>query len=60
MRETLFVQRYVLDRHQISSEVQGKREAHLQATYEYLGLNKDGPASYKDHEALRPLTAVAG
>ena len=60
MRETLFVQRYVLDRYEISSEVQGKREAHLQATYEYLDLNMDGPASYKDHEALRPLTAVAG
>lgn len=59
MRETLLVQRRVLDRHQIPVDVNLKREAHLQATYEYLGLNTNGPASYKDHEALRPLAVVA-
>ena len=60
MRETLLVQRHVLDRHPIAPEVEGKREACLQATYEYLGLNANGPAYYKDHEALRSLTVVAG
>jgi O-antigen biosynthesis protein len=59
MRETLLVQRRVLDRHQIPVDVNLKREAHLQATYEYLGLNTNGPASYKDHEALRPLAVAA-
>jgi glycosyltransferase involved in cell wall biosynthesis/SAM-dependent methyltransferase len=59
MRETLLVQRRVLDRHSISPEIDRKRKAHLQSTYEYLGLNTGGPASYKDHEALRPLTVVA-
>jgi glycosyltransferase involved in cell wall biosynthesis len=59
MRETLLLQRRVLDRHSISTEIDRKREAHLQSTYEYLGLNTGGPASYKDHEALRPLTVVA-
>ena len=58
MRETLLLQRRVLDRHSISPEIDRKREAYLQSTYEYLGLNTDGPASYKDHEALRPLTVV--
>jgi hypothetical protein len=59
MRETLLVQRRIIDRHQISADVERRRDAHLQATYEYLGLNADGPASYKDHEALRALTGVA-
>lgn len=44
MRETLLVQRHVLDRHPIPPEVERRREASLQATYEYLGLNADGPA----------------
>jgi glycosyltransferase involved in cell wall biosynthesis/SAM-dependent methyltransferase len=60
MRETLLVQRRILARHQVSADVECRRDAHLQATYEYLGLNIDGPASYKDHEALRALTGVAG
>ena len=60
MRETLLMQRRILGRHQVSAEVECRREAHLQATYEYLGLNTNGPASYKDHEALRALTGVAG
>ena len=59
MRETLLMQRRILGRHQVSAEVECRREAHLQATYEYLGLNIHGPASYKDHEALRALTGVA-
>jgi glycosyltransferase involved in cell wall biosynthesis len=52
MREILNVQRYILDRHAIAPDVEDKRERHLQETYEYLGLNADGPASYKDHAAL--------
>ena len=60
MRETLLVQRYVHGRHAIALDVERKREASLQATYEYLGLNANGPANYKDHEALRSLTVVAG
>ena len=59
MRETLLVQRRVLDRHQIPAEIECKRQAHLQATYDYLGLGANGPASYKDHEALRTLVAVS-
>ena len=59
MRETLLVQRRILDHHEVAADVERRREAHLQATYEYLGLNVDGPASYKDHEALRALTVVA-
>ena len=59
MRETLLVQRRVLDRHEIPAEVECKRQAHLQATYDYLGLGANGPASYKDHEALRTLVAVS-
>ena len=47
MREILLVQRHVLDRHPIPPDVERKRDAHLQATYEYLGLHADGPASYK-------------
>ena len=59
MRETLLVQRHVLDRHPVPPDVEQKRDAHLQATYEYLGLHVNGPASYKDHEALRPLTVLS-
>jgi glycosyltransferase involved in cell wall biosynthesis/SAM-dependent methyltransferase len=58
MREILLVQRNVLDRHQISAEVEQKRDAHLQAIYEYLGLHADGPAAYKDHDALKTLVVV--
>ena len=60
MKETLLVQRHVLDRHPILPDVERKREAHLQATYEYLGLHIDGPPSYKNHQALSSLTALAG
>jgi glycosyltransferase involved in cell wall biosynthesis len=60
MRETLLVQRHVLDRHPLPPDVEQKRDAHLQATYEYLGLHLDGPASYKEHESLRPLTLLGG
>jgi glycosyltransferase involved in cell wall biosynthesis/SAM-dependent methyltransferase len=60
MREILVVQRHILDRHPIASEVERKREGHLQTTYEYLGLQNDGPASYRDHPALGRLTALAG
>ena len=56
MRETMVVQRYIEDRHELPPEVQGKRDAHLQSTYEYLGLHRDGPASYVDHESLREAT----
>jgi hypothetical protein len=60
MRETLLVQRHVLDRHSVPPDVERKREAHLQTTYDYLGLSTSGPASYRDHEALRPLALAAG
>ena len=59
MRETLLVQRHVLDRHPVPPDIELKRDAHLQATYEYLGLHVNGPASYKDHEALRPLKVLS-
>jgi O-antigen biosynthesis protein len=61
MREILMVQQYVLERYGISPETERKREANLQFTYEYLGLNRGGPASYKDHEALKVIEwAVTG
>jgi glycosyltransferase involved in cell wall biosynthesis/SAM-dependent methyltransferase len=60
MREILFVQRYVLARHAVAADVERKRDASLQATYEYLGLHTQGPATYKDHPALGSLTALAG
>ena len=60
MKEILLVQRHVLDRHPILPDVERKREAHLQATYEFLGLHADGPPSYKDHQTLSNLTALAG
>jgi glycosyltransferase involved in cell wall biosynthesis len=60
MRETLLVQRHVFDRHTVAPDVERKRDAHLQATYEYLGLHVNGPASYKDHDELRTLTVLAG
>jgi O-antigen biosynthesis protein len=53
MREILLVQQHVLERHAISADAEQCREASLQRTYEYLGLNADGPPSYKDHEALK-------
>jgi glycosyltransferase involved in cell wall biosynthesis len=60
MREMLLVQRHVLDRHRVSAEVERKREAHLQHIYEYLGLDADGQASFKDHDALKTLASVGG
>ena len=60
MRETLLVQRHILDRHPLTPDVERKREAHLQSTYEYLELHLNGPASYKEHESLRTLTVPGG
>jgi glycosyltransferase involved in cell wall biosynthesis len=61
MRETMLMQRYVLERYIVAPDVGRKRAAYLQATYEYLGLHADGPPSYKDHEALRDVSwAVVG
>jgi O-antigen biosynthesis protein len=53
MREIVMVQRYILERFEVSADVERKRQSNLQATYEYLGLHNDGPASFKDHEALK-------
>ncbi len=53
MRETLIVQQHVLHRHGISPDVETKRQASLQATYEILGLHAEGPPSYRDHDSLR-------
>ncbi|MGE3509529.1 MAG: glycoside hydrolase family 99-like domain-containing protein [Vicinamibacterales bacterium] len=55
MRESLLVQRHALDRHSISLAVDERRERAMQAIYEYLGLNLEGPSSYKDHPALKDL-----
>jgi O-antigen biosynthesis protein len=60
MREILLVQRDILSRHPVTPEVERKREASLQTTYEYLGLHTNGPATYRDHPALNSLTALAG
>jgi O-antigen biosynthesis protein len=60
LRETLAVQQYVLDRHRITPDTERKRQSSLQAAYEYLGLDADGPASYLDHEGLKPASTVAG
>ncbi len=61
MREILLVQQFMLERHPITPDVERLREANLQAVYEYLGLDKDGPASFKDHDALAGIgTPVAG
>ena len=59
MREILMVQQHVIERHRITSDTERKRENDLQRTYEYLGLASDGPASYKDHEALRAVEWAA-
>ena len=58
MRETMLVQQHVSERHRLTPEVERKREASLQATYEFLGLAADGPPSYKDHEALKVVAAA--
>ena len=55
MREIVMVQQHILERYEITPETDRKREAALQTTYEYLGLHRDGPASYRDHEALREV-----
>jgi glycosyltransferase involved in cell wall biosynthesis len=59
MRETLMVQQLVIERHRISADTDRKRENNLQRIYEYLGLGSNGPASYKDHEALRTVDWAA-
>jgi hypothetical protein len=43
----------VLERYEITTDTARKRVANLQATYEYLGLQAEGPASYQDHEVLK-------
>jgi glycosyltransferase involved in cell wall biosynthesis len=58
MREILVVQRYALERHPTTAAVEAKREACLQTIYEYLGLNADGPPSYKDHDRLKDLVPI--
>jgi O-antigen biosynthesis protein len=59
MREILMVQQFVLERHGETADATTKREASLQATYEYLGLNKDGPASFREHDALKVVEWAA-
>jgi glycosyltransferase involved in cell wall biosynthesis len=59
MREILFVQRRALERHGVVATVEAKRQACLQTTYEYLGLNVDGPVAYSDHEALKEVLPAA-
>jgi glycosyltransferase involved in cell wall biosynthesis/SAM-dependent methyltransferase len=58
MQEILQVQQYIRERHAIPPEVEEKRVAHLQTTYEYLRLDAEGPGSYHDHEALRPMAGT--
>ena len=61
MREILMVQQHVIERHGSPPTPKQKREADLQRTYRYLGLEFDGPSSYKDHEVLRTVQwAVTG
>jgi hypothetical protein len=61
MREIMLVQHHIRERHQISPEIERKRLAHLQSTYDYLGLGAAGASRYQDHLALRPfIDAVAG
>jgi glycosyltransferase involved in cell wall biosynthesis/SAM-dependent methyltransferase len=61
MRENLLIQQYILERHGIRPDIESKREACLQKTYEYLKLDADGPRSYRDHEVLKDaLPTVAG
>jgi hypothetical protein len=59
MREILMVQQFVLERHGETADATAKREASLQATYEYLGLNKDGPTSFREHDALKVIEWAA-
>ena len=58
MQEILQVQQRIKTRHSISPDIERKRIAQLQVTYEYLQLDADGPESYQDHEALRPLAST--
>lgn len=53
MRETLLIQQYVDERYGIENSAKEQRAVSLQRTYEYLGLDANGPSSYKDHEDLR-------
>jgi glycosyltransferase involved in cell wall biosynthesis/SAM-dependent methyltransferase len=59
MREILIVQQHVKQRHPVTLDAEQKRETDRQRTYEYLGLSSAGPASYKEHEALRDVEWVA-
>jgi glycosyltransferase involved in cell wall biosynthesis len=58
MRETLMVQQYVRDRHPIAADVEQCRQASVQRTYEYLGLDANGPRLYMDHDALKAVQWV--
>jgi hypothetical protein len=58
MREILMVQQYALERHGIAAGTERKREASLQATYKYLGLEVEGPESYREHDALKDVEWV--
>ncbi len=60
MREILLVQQYIKSRHAITAHTEARRDAHLQTTYEYLRLDAEGPGSYQEHEALRPLASTLG
>ena len=60
MREILLVQQFIKGRHAIANDVEARRDAHLQTTYEYLRLDGDGPGSYQEHDALRPLASTLG
>jgi glycosyltransferase involved in cell wall biosynthesis/SAM-dependent methyltransferase len=55
MREILIVQQHLLEKYSIAPGVERQMELSLQRTYEYLGLGANGPASYKDHGALREV-----
>ena len=59
MREVLMVQQHVLERHAISTEADRRRQRSDQSIYEYLGLDRNGPPSYKDHQELRTVEWAA-
>jgi hypothetical protein len=59
MRESLLVQQRILERHIILPDVDLRRDEALQNTYQHLGLHRDGPPSYRDHEALKDILPLA-
>ena len=59
MREIVMVQQYMLERYDIPADTERKRQSNLQTTYEYLGLHNEGPASFRDHEALKVVEWAA-